>query len=246
MPVMECRPLQGTQSSTEQSLSLCSEPLGLGILRAATLKHWNQYSAGSLKKQVLHIAKGERELVLTHRGDPLSLSPLLKHITCCHSMLTPTGWSLWTPSKCQWMSLGSIFFHMEKCKNTFASWTLPDQAPFCQTAPWLPSVTQQPNMMGYWWGGSAPISVPPASPFDVVGQHHRTGGITFGAASYHCLQWSLLHPQPDLRQPMLQPVSQFNHTISWRCLWAWKRGCFLLFFFSYQNSLSVSRKVALH
>lgn len=110
MPVMECRPLQGTQSSTEQSLSLCSEPQGLGILRAATLKHWNQYSAGSLKKQVLHIAKGEREIVWTHRGDPLSLSPLLKHITCCHSVLTPTGWSLWTPSKCQWMSLGSIFF----------------------------------------------------------------------------------------------------------------------------------------
>lgn len=167
---MECRPLQGTQSSTEQSLSLCTEP-------------------------------------------------------------PATGWSLWTPSKCQWMSLGSIFFHMEKCKNTFASCTLPDQVPFCQTAPWLPSVTQQPNVMGYWWGGSAPISIPPASPFDVVGQHHRTGGITFGAASYHCLQWSLLHPQPDLRQPMLQPVLQFNHTISWRCLWAWKRGCFLLFFF---------------
>lgn len=31
-------------------------------------------------------------------------------------------------------------------------------------------------------GGSVPAAIPPASPSDVVGQHHRTGGTTFGAA----------------------------------------------------------------
>lgn len=81
-------------------------------------------------------------------------------------------------------------------------------------------------------GGSVPAAIPPASPSDVVGQHHRTGGTTFGAAltSYHCLQQSLLLPPPDLRQPRLQPVCQFNHTTSWS--WGRRRGCFLFVLFS--------------
>jgi len=50
---------------------------------------------------------------------------------------------------------------------------------FCQTASLLPSVTQQQNVRGYWWGGST--SVPPPSASDVVDQpNNKIGGITFG------------------------------------------------------------------
>ena len=54
--------------------------------------------------------------------------------------------------------------------------------PFCQIAPLLPSATQQQNVMGYWWEGSTSIATPPTSASDVVGQHHKIGGITFRAA----------------------------------------------------------------
>ena len=36
----------------------------------------------------------------------------------------------------------------------FAACALPHQMPFCQTAPLLPSVTQQQCVMEYWWEGS--------------------------------------------------------------------------------------------
>ena len=36
--------------------------------------------------------------------------------------------------------------------------------------------------MGYWWEGSALTAIPPTSASDVVGQHNKMGGITFGAA----------------------------------------------------------------
>ena len=53
--------------------------------------------------------------------------------------------------------------------------------PLCQTAPLLPSVTWQQNIMEYWWEGSTYPAVTPASVSDVVGQHNKIGGITFGA-----------------------------------------------------------------
>ena len=52
---------------------------------------------------------------------------------------------------------------------------------FCQTAPLLPSVTQQQHGMGYLWESSASTSKPP-SVSDVMGQHNKIGGITFRAA----------------------------------------------------------------
>jgi len=52
---------------------------------------------------------------------------------------------------------------------------------FCQTAPLLPSVTQQQNAMEYWWEDSTSIAIPPTSTSDVVVQHNKTGDITFRA-----------------------------------------------------------------
>ena len=52
---------------------------------------------------------------------------------------------------------------------------------FCQSAPLLPSVTEQQHVMGYWWEGSISNAVPLISTSDVVGQYHKKGGITFRA-----------------------------------------------------------------
>ena len=48
--------------------------------------------------------------------------------------------------------------------------------------PLLPSFAQQKNVMEYWQEGSTPTAVPPTSASDIVGQHHKIEGITFGAA----------------------------------------------------------------
>jgi len=35
---------------------------------------------------------------------------------------------------------------------------------------------------GYWWEGSISTAIPPPSASDVVDQHNKIGGITFGSA----------------------------------------------------------------
>ena len=67
--------------------------------------------------------------------------------------------------------------------HTFSSCSLPCQTPFCQTAPLLPSVTRQQNVMQYWWKGSIYTVVLPTSSTDTVGQENKIGGITFKAAT---------------------------------------------------------------
>jgi len=57
--------------------------------------------------------------------------------------------------------------------------------PFCQTAPLLPSVTQERNIREYWWEGSTSTAIPPTPASDIVGQHNKIRGITFGAAFVH-------------------------------------------------------------
>lgn len=59
---------------------------------------------------------------------------------------------------------------------------LPCQRPCRQTAPPLPSVTQQQHGMEYWWKGSTSTAVPPISTSDVIGQHNNIEGITLRAA----------------------------------------------------------------
>ena len=61
--------------------------------------------------------------------------------------------------------------------HTFSPNTLP-----CQTALFLPSVTWHQNVMEYWREGSTSTAIAPTLASDVVGQHNKIGGITFGAA----------------------------------------------------------------
>ena len=76
--------------------------------------------------------------------------------------------------------MGAVFFHMEEfCYiDIFAS----KSNSIFSDCPLLPSVTQQQNAMEYWWKGSTSTSIPQISASDVMGQHNKIGGITFGAA----------------------------------------------------------------
>jgi len=56
---------------------------------------------------------------------------------------------------------------------------LSGQKPFCQTVPLLLSVTWQQNVTEYWWEGSASTAILPTCSTDIMGQHHKIGGITF-------------------------------------------------------------------
>jgi len=77
-------------------------------------------------------------------------------------------------------------------KHPFALYTLPCLTPLCQNAPLLPSVTRQKNVIGYWWEGSVSTVIPPTSASDIMGQHNKTGGITFGAALIICVYHFIL------------------------------------------------------
>ena len=104
---------------------------------------------------------------------------------CHHCWNTPPTTSLCShlqvglhKSECQWMSFlphGRIQWY------TIASYSLPCQTPFCQTAPLLPSVIQLQHVTGYWWEGSTSTAIPLASDYDFMGQHHKIGGIIFSA-----------------------------------------------------------------
>ena len=52
----------------------------------------------------------------------------------------------------------------------------------CQSAPLLPSVTQQKHVTKYEWEGSASPAIPPTSTSGGVGQYNEIAGITFGRA----------------------------------------------------------------
>lgn len=55
---------------------------------------------------------------------------------------------------------------------------------FCQTVYLLPCVTQQQNVMKYWWEDSASAAIPLTLTSDATDKHNKLGGITFGAASH--------------------------------------------------------------
>ena len=67
-------------------------------------------------------------------------------------------------------------------RHPFASYTLPCQMPFHQTAPLLPSVTRQQNEMEHMWEGSTSTAIPPTLASEIVSQCNEIGGITFRAA----------------------------------------------------------------
>ena len=56
--------------------------------------------------------------------------------------------------------MGAIYLQGGIQWHTCASYTAPCQTPFCQTAPLLPSVTWQKNVMENLWKGSASTAVP--------------------------------------------------------------------------------------
>jgi hypothetical protein len=37
------------------------------------------------------------------------------------------------------------------------------------------------QLTNYWWKGSTSTAIPPASTSNIIGQHNKIGGITFGA-----------------------------------------------------------------
>ena len=57
---------------------------------------------------------------------------------------------------------------------------MPCQTSFCQTAPLLPSVTQQQDVREYWWEDSTSTAIPPTATSDIVDQHSKVGVITSG------------------------------------------------------------------
>ena len=117
--------------------------------------------------------------ICTSGGSPLSLLLKQPYHQCPLFGLFKRSAST---SECQWMQFfppGGIQWHI------LGSHSLTCQRPFCQTAPLLPFVTQQQNVMEYWREGSASAAIPPISASDVVNQHNKTGGITFRAALVH-------------------------------------------------------------
>jgi len=44
--------------------------------------------------------------------------------------------------------------------------------------------------MEYWWEGSTPTAMPSTSTSDIVGQHNKMRGVTFGASLTKC-RWIL-------------------------------------------------------
>ena len=79
-------------------------------------------------------------------------------------------------SRCHFFPHGGIQWH------TFTSYVLPRQMPFGQTAPLLLLVTWQQHVTKYRQEASTSTAIPPTSTPDLMGQHNKTGGITFGAA----------------------------------------------------------------
>jgi len=111
-----------------------------------------------------------------------SLSPMLKctthPLTCAHiHCLVSINYSI-TVDECQ----GVVFFlHGGNPRHTCASDALPCQTPFCQTAPLLPSVTQQQHEIEYCCDGSTSTAIPPTSSSAIMAQHNEIGSIAFGA-----------------------------------------------------------------
>ena len=92
------------------------------------------------------------------------MSPLLKYTTHCLTVLTSIV------GECQWVR---YFQHGGIQSHTFASYVFPCQMSFGQTAPLLPSVTQQQHVMESWWEDSTSTTIPPLSASDVVDQHNK-------------------------------------------------------------------------
>ena len=110
-----------------------------------------------------------------------TLPPLVEHTyTSCH--LTVLASNLVPRNVLQLLMdvNGCHFFPRGRTQwYTFASSALPCQTPFYQTAPLLPSATQEQCVMEDGCECSASTAIPPTSASGIVGQHNNIGGITF-------------------------------------------------------------------
>jgi len=114
-----------------------------------------------------------------YKSAPAEMTPCCSH-HCWNAPPTPPLCShpLFDLHKpCQWV----LFFLMEEFSVT-SSHALSCQMPFWQTFPLLPSVTRQQTVLEYWWEGLTSTASPPTSASDIMGQHHKIGGVTFRAA----------------------------------------------------------------
>ena len=126
----------------------------------------------SLHSALLKIYTTEDDLLL----------PPLKRTTQCLTVLASTVWAPETFTSINECQRVLFFPQGEIQHHTFALYTLPSQTPFCQTAPLLPSLTQQPDVTECWWEGSTSSAIPPTFFSDMEGQHNKIGDITFEAA----------------------------------------------------------------
>ena len=113
---------------------------------------------------------------------------------CCHCWNTPLTTSLYSHPLFDLHKRSASVNGCQRVKflphegiqwHTFASHTFPCQMLLCQTAPLLLSVIGQQNVTEYWWEGPTSTAVTPTSTSDIVGQHNKIGGITFGSALVH-------------------------------------------------------------
>ena len=156
----------------------------------------------------------------------------VNHCHCCHYQNAPPTTSLCshpllglhkrsaTVNECQWVP---FFPHAEIQRPIFASYTLPCQMPFGQTAPLLPSVAQQQCVTEHWGKGWTFTSIPSTSTSDIMGWDNKTGSIASRAA--------LAFP---LFQPSIHDISTINSTKTQQiCFYSFKT---LLHTHTYQSS----------
>ena len=117
--------------------------------------------------------------ICTSWSDPLFLSPLLTQHSLTHCAHIHHLISIRVQQVLMNLS-GWNFFHIAIQLHPFASYVLPHQMPFSQTVHLLPSVTKKQYvtiLVGRFHLYCHTTDI--AS--DIVGQHDKIGGITFGA-----------------------------------------------------------------
>lgn len=99
--------------------------------------------------------------ICTGGGDPLLLSPLLKHITHHLHVLTSTVRSPKTFSEHWWMSVGAIFYAENIKFVLFVNWFLCNYRVRLVQGQWLQfSMSPQVFIRDFWWNFTLPVLHP--------------------------------------------------------------------------------------
>ena len=119
--------------------------------------------------------------IYTSECDPLFLLPLLKCTTYHLTVLTATVWSPQAFSKHQWMSMGAILSTRRNSMPHFCFICTSMSDTILSDCP-SAAVTQQQNVMEYWWKGPVAATIPLTSAYAIMGWHNKIGDITVGVA----------------------------------------------------------------